>query len=225
MQKLYIISDFDGTISLQDVNDSLFQTFGDEVSYQIEDDLQTGKIGDKEALLKQYARIKISENDFNEFIQACIQLDPYFKEFYRLINENGLKFSIISGGFKNYIHILFAQNDIEFSDLIYANHFEFKNDKIELSFLHDLDQCEQPLGVCGNCKRQIIREIKDQNYKIIYFGDGLTDRCVADQVDLLFVKRSSSLEEYCMDQRIQFISFKNFSEIQNVLVKDGIIHL
>lgn len=225
MKKPFIVCDFDGTISLQDVNDKIFQIFGDEHSYQIEADLQAGKINDREALLKQYQRVKMSKAEFENFIQTEILLDPYFKDFYQLVTKYKVKFAIVSGGFENYIQILLEQYQIGFTDLIYANRFDFRNGQIELTFFHDLTECDQTFGVCGNCKSQIISELKLEDYQIIYVGDGLTDRCVSAQADLLFARKDSSLEKYALANNFEYISFSSFKEIINVLFDDGIISI
>ena len=92
-----------------------------------------------------------------------------------------------------------------------------------MNFFHDLVDCDQTFGVCGNCKSQIISELKAENYQIIYVGDGLTDRCASARVDLLFTRKNSSLENYALNQDLEYISFTSFKEIINVLSDEGII--
>jgi len=104
--EIIILSDFDGTISLDDVNDKLFTIYGDEVSEQIDKDYYNGEISDKEALLKQYKRIRLSKKEFFNFIDTTIKIDKHFGDFYKKVKDEKLAFAIISGGFNNYIEYL-----------------------------------------------------------------------------------------------------------------------
>src|SRR6056297_522003 len=214
---LIIFSDFDGTISIQDVNDEIFKEFGDEYSQIIEEKLQKNLLSDKEAMEKQYERLEMSKKDFESFIYNNIDIDPYFKEFYKMIKENNIDFSIISGGFIEYIVITLNKADISFDHPIYASTIDFTKDNTRPNFLHDIKECKEVFGPCGNCKNKILREMDDK--EIVYIGDGLTDRCVADMADLLIVKSDSILENYCTKNNISYKAFKNFKDVKNILNK------
>jgi 2,3-diketo-5-methylthio-1-phosphopentane phosphatase len=201
---LAIFSDFDGTISIQDVNNEIFKEFGDEYSQMIENKLQKN-------LEKQYKRLDMSRNEFKSYIYKNIEIDPYFKYFYKIIKENNIDFSIISGGFKEYIIIALNKANISYDSPIYANGLEFKSGDIRPIFLHDVTECEEVFGPCGNCKNKILKEVNKK--QIIYIGDGLTDRCVADIVDVLFVKKDSILEKYCKKAGIDHYLFEEFIDI------------
>lgn len=212
---LIIFSDFDGTISIQDVNDEIFKEFGDDYSQVIEEKLQNNLISDKEAMEKQYERLVMSKNDFESFIYNKIEIDPFFKEFYKMIKENNIDFSIISGGFIEYIVIALNKENILFDHPIFASTIIFNNQNPKPNFLHEINECEEIFGPCGNCKNKILKEI--ENKKIVYIGDGLTDRCVADMADLLFVKSNSILENYCINNNICYRSFNTFKDVENIL--------
>ncbi len=217
MKNLLIVSDFDGTISLQDVNDSIFTNLGDEKSQDIEELFQNEEIGLKEALSRHYNRINLSEKDFVNYVKDNIKLDPYFLDFYKRAINDKIDIVVISGGFKNYINILFAESGIDFKKEVYANELKFVGDRIEVNFLHDIEQCHEKFGVCGNCKYKIIKDYKSQGCSIIYIGDGLTDRCVAGEVDYMLVKENTSLEIYCNNNNIDYTSFRDFNDINRIV--------
>ncbi|MGM0411302.1 MAG: MtnX-like HAD-IB family phosphatase [Bacillota bacterium] len=214
---LVIFSDFDGTISIQDVNDEIFKKFGDEHSQEIEKKLKNNMISDRKAMEKQYERLDMSKNDFESFIYNNINIDPYFKEFYKMVKENDLDFSIISGGFIEYIIIALNKANISFDHPIYASTINFLKDNTKPNFLHDIKECKEIFGPCGNCKNKILKKM--DNKKIIYIGDGLTDRCVADMVDLLLVKSNSILENYCINNNISYNPFNTFKDVKNIVNK------
>lgn len=210
-----IFSDFDGTISIQDVNDELFKSFGGKPAKIIENKFKNNIISEREALKMHYNNLNISKNNFEFFIKNSIKLDPYFNEFYKYIKKNNVNFAIISGGFLEYIKILLKQEKIEYKEKIYANNIDFKYGNLRPLFLHDIKECEVIHGPCGNCKYKLLQDITDK--KIIYIGDGLTDRCVTKISNYLFVKKNSLLEYYCRKNNIEYISFNSFKEIKMVL--------
>lgn len=215
-KELIIISDFDGTITLQDVNNLIFRTFGDEKNEEIEKRFINNKVGEKETLKNHYLNLDLTKNEFRKFVREKIDIDPYFKNFLKYIKSNQFKFVIVSSGFLNYINLILKENNI-YEDLkIYANQLEFAEDKIITHFLHNIKSCHQPFGICGNCKNKVVKKYKKKFNKVIYIGDGLTDRCVAELPDYLFVKRDSSLEEHCKDNGINYQSFNSFLDIHSL---------
>jgi len=211
-----ILSDFDGTISIQDVNNAIFEKFGDEQSEIIEEKLINNQISDREAMKRHYSRLTMNKKRFKTFIENNINLDPYFSEFYENIKENNIDFAIISGGFLEYIKITLKKENINYQDEIYANQLVFDNDKVKPNFLHDIETCDKIFGPCGNCKFKLLSQ-HPSSKKIIYIGDGLTDRCVAGTTDYLLVKNNSILEEYCKKNQIKHHGFNSFQEVNGII--------
>lgn len=210
-----ILSDFDGTISVQDVNNAIFSRFGDSYSYIIEDKFKNNLISDRKALTKQYKRLNLRKQEFVNFIKNNIRLDPYFKIFYKNINREKFDFVIISGGFLEYIKITFEKEKIEYNDEIFANSLKFKEDNVKPIFLHDIRSCDEVFGPCGNCKYKMLKKYTDR--EIIYIGDGLTDRCVSKMVDYLLVKKDSILKKYCKKNEIDYLEFTSFKEVNEII--------
>jgi len=208
-----ILSDFDGTISLDDVNDKLFSLYGDEVSEQIDKDYYNGEISDKEALLKQYQRIRLSKEEFFNFIDTTIKVDKYFYSFYKKLKDKRIAFAIVSGGFSNYIEYLIEREGVPFNDKIYANTLYFDKKRLIPILNHDISSCHQSFGVCGNCKHRIVIELKKEYEKIIYIGDGLTDRCVVNEVDYIFAKTGRPLESFCDNEGLSYIPYESFNDL------------
>ena len=230
MVKPVIISDFDNTITQKDVNETICFYYGDQKTEQIEEKFSRGEIGCYQSLSFHYSRLKISEKEFEEFVKKNIEIDTYFKHFYDKIKKERIKFAIVSGGFINYIKILFEKYDIKMKHLVYANKLHFKDNNIEVDFLHEIneDECHQDFGICGNCKYKIINQYKveiadrkskkgNQQSQLIYIGDGLTDRCVAEEVDILLAKKGGSLEKYCQSKNLNYYSYKNFRDVEKMI--------
>jgi 2-hydroxy-3-keto-5-methylthiopentenyl-1-phosphate phosphatase len=215
-----ILCDFDGTITKEDVNDTVFDVFGDASNKQIEKQYMNNQISEKEALKKHYANLNLKKETFLGYILNNIKFDSYFPCFLQLINNKKINFAVVSGGFINYIRPLFDKNNIKINFKIHANRLNFDNKKITTSFLHNVKSCHQKFGICGNCKYKIVQDYKNRFDKVIYIGDGLTDRCVADLADVLYVKSKSSLEKYCRENNIKYTSFASFRDIYQMFEEE-----
>mgnify|MGYP006297260519 CR=1 FL=1 len=215
-----VISDFDGTITEQDVNDAIHTYYGDEKTMEIEEKFANGEIGCYDSLSFHYNRLKIDESEFKKFVKNNIDIDPHFKDFYKnFIIKNNIEFAIVSGGFINYIKILFKRDNIDVDIPVFANKLKFRGKDIEVNFLHEVkeNECHQDFGICGNCKYKIIEKYKAKNKPIIYIGDGLTDRCAVLEVDLVLAKKDHSLEEYCQEEDLDYYVFEDFKDVTQIL--------
>ncbi|MFW5890951.1 MAG: MtnX-like HAD-IB family phosphatase [bacterium] len=215
-----ILCDFDGTITKKDVNDTLFNVFGDNKNHKIEKKYINNKISEKEALKKHYSNLVINEEEFLDYILNNFKIDRYFPSFLRFIKNKELNFVIVSGGFLNYIRPLFNKYNIDIDFEIYANKLIFRNNKIKTDFLHDIKSCHQDFGVCGNCKYKIAKKYKNMFDQLIYIGDGMTDRCVVELADFLYVKNNSYLENYCNKKGIKHITFTSFLDLYHMFEEE-----
>ncbi|MDZ7671589.1 MAG: MtnX-like HAD-IB family phosphatase [Halanaerobiales bacterium] len=215
-----ILCDFDGTITKKDVNDTVFNVFGNDKNKKIEKQYINNQISGKEALKKHYLNLDISEKEFLDYILNNIKIDSYFPRFLRLIKNKELNFVVVSGGFLNYIIPLFNKYNININFEIYANKLIFKDNKIKVDFLHDIKSCHQEFGVCGNCKYKIAKKYKRMFEQIIYIGDGMTDRCVVELADFLYVKNNSRLENYCNKKDIKHITFTSFLDLYHMFEEE-----
>lgn len=212
-----VYSDFDGTISRSDVLVKIFDEFGNKKVRQLEKDFVSGNISDREALLKKWEQIELTCQDFEDFVLSEIEIDPYFKKVVDEILAREIDFSIISGGFVNYIRLLLKYNNIKINFPVYGSRLEFSAGNVIPNFLHNIDSCHQSFGVCGTCKWKIIKKNINEEQKLIYIGDGLTDRCPAEEADIIIVRSNSLLEEYCTQNNLDFYSFNDFADVERLL--------
>jgi hypothetical protein len=54
---------------------------------------------------------------------------------------------------------------------------------------------------------------------IVFIGDGVSDLPAAREADVLFARRGLRLEEYCLENKIAYIGFDTFAEIQEEVAK------
>jgi len=209
-----IASDFDGTISLQDSNDLLFQLLGTPKNHEIERQYRAGAIGTRRGIREHFEALAITQEVYIRFVLSHIYIDDTFPEFYQTTVARGILFSVVSAGFHNAISVLLARVGL-YIPTVFANILVEQEGRLSVKFLHDVTDCDKPYGICGNCKRRHVNALQKQGKTVVFIGDGLTDRCAAQCADVLFAKKE--LAAYCDSTGIPYINYSNFRDVGNVL--------
>jgi 2,3-diketo-5-methylthio-1-phosphopentane phosphatase/HAD superfamily hydrolase (TIGR01509 family) len=211
--KTLILCDFDGTISARDMGYILVNQFSSGNWEAIDRDFRDGKIGSKEA----YSRIaKILTGDeaaILNFVQEHSDIDPSFAIFYQYCREKGIDIKIVSDGLDFYIKKILEIHHL--SEIpYYANRTHFlEGERMEISFPHSEEEC----GLCGTCKKNLVQIYRKEYDSVFFVGNGLSDRCAAQEADFVFAK--DSLYTYCTERDIPCHFFKDFLEILGDLQK------
>lgn len=208
MHDVIVLCDFDGTISRKDVTDSLLEKFANPEWEEIEDMWQEGLISSKECMARQYGLVEASEEELGRFLDKT-PIDPHFPRFVELCRDKGFDLHVVSDGFDFYIDRILSRHGISGLD-IYANHLEFDQDgAIKTEFPHFNEDCR----TCGNCKTSLFREFKEPDNKVVYIGDGWSDRCIAKESDVIFAK--GKLIKFCHENGIAYIPYLTFADVVN----------
>jgi 2-hydroxy-3-keto-5-methylthiopentenyl-1-phosphate phosphatase len=217
--KRLILCDFDGTISLRDMSYVLVNQFTSGDWETIDRDFCDGKIGSKEAYTRISKILTGDESTVLRFVQEHSNIDLSFLIFYQYCREKNIDIKIVSDGLDFYIKkILEVHHLSEIPFYANATHFR-EGGGIDISFPHSGVEC----GLCGTCKRNLIQIHRKEYDSIFFVGNGLSDRCAAQEADFVFAK--DSLYAYCVEQEITCHYFNNFREILDDLRKQirGII--
>jgi len=212
MKKLFLC-DFDGTISIRDMGYVLLNRFSSGDWESIDRDFCEGKIGSREAYVRIAKILKGDKESVLRFTREHSQIDPHFKSFYQYCLENDIDVKIVSDGLDFYIRTILETHRL--SEIpFYANTTHFLSDgRMDIFFSHINEEC----GLCGTCKKQLVLNHRKDYDKILFVGNGLSDRCAAHEADLAFAK--DSLYSYCIDQDITCHFFQDFSDILKDLQK------
>ncbi len=211
--KRLILCDFDGTISQNDMGYLLLNQFCSGDWESIDRDYGEGKIGSKEAYTRISKILKGNQESVIDFVREHSSIDPHFKSFYRYCLENEVEVKIVSDGLDFYIRTILDVHHL--SEIpFYSNTTRVRTGgRTDIIFPYASEAC----GLCGTCKKEIIRIHRNQYEKIFFVGDGLSDRCAAGESDFVFAK--SFLYSFCIDQDITCHFFENFSDILKDLKK------
>jgi 2-hydroxy-3-keto-5-methylthiopentenyl-1-phosphate phosphatase len=212
MKKL-ILCDFDGTISIQDMGYLLINRFSSGDWKAIDQEFRQGKIGSREAYLRISKILKGDEQTVLRFIQEHSDIDPHFASFYQYCRGKKIDVKIVSDGLDFYIKSILETHHL--SEIpFYANCTRsLRGNGIDISFPHANEEC----GLCGTCKKRLIQIHRKDYDSILFVGNGLSDRCAAQEADFAYAK--GSLYTYCIEKDITCHFFRDFQEIHNDLEK------
>lgn len=207
---LIIFSDFDGTISNQDVGNRLFHHFSHGKSEELVNRWKADEIDSRECLLEESMLIDdLSEEELFAFVD-CFEIDPDFKSFVEFCRNRELQLFILSDGLDIYINHLLQKNDLRGIPVL-ANQAWLEDGRLNISWPYHRHSC----GSCGNCKGYHIRRLKQSGQKAVYIGDGKSDLCALPEADIVFA--TGFLADYCRSEGIDFLPFDNFSAITRML--------
>jgi len=208
---MLVLVDFDGTITQKDVGALLFNTFSKNKSNKIVSLWLKGKIGSKECLERECELIKITKLLFRKFALSQ-KIDDQFPTFVDLCNERKIKLVILSDGLDFYIKLILEKYGLE-KVPFYSNLTRFENGKLKPEFPYYDRGC----GNCGNCKRYHLENLKGAKQKVVYIGDGLSDRCAVQEADFVFAK--NDLRKFCVKESIKHFTFRGFKDVIRIFHK------
>ena len=207
-----IISDFDGTITVEDSTVELVNTFGNEKNDKIELDFISGAIGNREAMYQHFEALSITLDEYQFFLKSKINIDLGFDTFLEMLKSLQIPLFIISAGYRQSVETVLGSERLQGVN-IYANSLSGEP-FIKPVFATTTPICDKAFGPCGNCKRDCLKVIKKSvTNKIAYLGDGLSDRCAIEEADLLFAK--SALAAYCDGKNIPYVPFNTFDDVSS----------
>ena len=209
--RLALLCDFDGTVTKGDVGFRIYTRFGDERWEEINKRWRRGEISSKECLIGEYSLIDASEDEVRDYVMG-MEIDSGFADLVNTCRENDIPIAVVSDGFDFYIHAILEKYGFSGVDA-FCNRMWFNGRKVELAFPF----YEQGCGKCGNCKTLHVRKLRDENKKVIYVGDGLSDKFASRASDVIFAK--DELMEYLESNGIEFNRFSCLSDVNNWLVE------
>ncbi|OCG00317.1 MtnX-like HAD-IB family phosphatase [Gilliamella sp. wkB112] len=204
-----VLCDFDGTISVKDVTDTLLSHFGQDGCDELEELWVNGKIGSQECMSKQIALMKANLDELN-YVLSQIEIDPTFKAFIEYTETNHIPVHIVSDGLDYAIQFILKRHGMEHLP-IFANKLLHDNDRSwRLEFPYANKNC---IKQSGNCK---CNHVKQQHFnQILYVGDGTSDYCVSHNVDFVFAK--DKLIHYCKKNKIEYSAINCFADVTKAL--------
>jgi len=206
-----VLCDFDGTISKQDVTDTLLEHFGRPGWQELEAAWERGEIGSRECMAKQIALLDASKEELDALVTG-IEIDPAFPEFVAQARGLGTPVHVVSDGLAAVITAVLGRHGL--ADLpVVANRFEQAGPRSwRLAFPYADAGCRK---ASGTCKCSYGSGMRGMHEKILYVGDGASDFCVSGTVDFVLAKHR--LIDHCREHGLVHIPISGFGEARNAL--------
>lgn len=204
-----ILCDFDGTVSVEDITDSLLERFARPGWQAIEQAWRRGEMGSHDCMAQQVALLEASREEMDAHLDG-MSIDRAFPLFAEAAQEAGMPLSIVSDGLDYAIRRILGQHGL--GDLpVIANRLEVVGENgWQLDFPYGSPGCRS-----GNCKCSCAGRARAERKRVLLIGDGASDFCVAGEVDLVFAKHR--LIEHCRAAGIPYVPITGFADALDLL--------
>lgn len=204
-----ILCDFDGTIAIEDVIDSLLDRFGRPGWQQLERDWRAGRIGSATCMTGQVALLDMSEADLSCHLGG-LRIDQGFASFVSAAAALDIPIEIVSDGLDRAIAAILDHHGITGLPTV-ANHLQISGHR-----QWRLTSPFRTMGCrAGTCKCARVDLARARRRRTLLIGDGGSDFCAADRVDFVFAK--NRLIEHCRAAGIPYVPITGFDEARHLL--------
>ena len=204
-----VLTDFDGTVTRTDVAETILEEFAPSTWWEIEELHRARKIGTRESMARQFALVRTRQEDLLRFVDRTVVMDETFRDFVSFCRDRGFLLEIVSEGLDFYVRYLLRKWDLDIP--VRTNRAVFETGRVRI----ENPWADATCTLCGTCKLLRLFQLRAQGYRLAYVGDGHSDLCPAVEADLVFAK--AELAELCRTERIAFIAFDRFSDVQQRL--------
>ena len=210
-----VICDYDGTITAEDTGLAAMQELAPPEGMDIELAWQRGEMSSKECLRREFGLLDVTEDEFRAWVLSK-PVDPHFPDFVRRCRESGVELLVLSDGLDLYIR--WTLDKLGLGDIpSAANRAWFDGRRLMVDFPWASVECES----CAHCKRDQVLRLRERFDRVVYVGDGYSDRCPAAHADMLIAK--GSLAEHCTAEGISFFEFRDFGDVASILAGAGVL--
>ena len=211
MSNWTILCDFDGTVSVEDITDSLLERFARAGWQAIEQAWRRGEIGSHDCMAEQVALLDANRDEIDAHLDGMM-IDRAFPAFVAAVERLGIPLAIVSDGIDHAIRRILDNHGLGRLPII-ANRLEAVGERSwRLDFPFGSPSCRI---ASGNCKCACAQRARSGQQRVLLIGDGASDFCVAAEADLVFAKHR--LIEHCRSAGIPYVPVTGFADAQELL--------
>ncbi len=201
-----ILCDFDGTISIEDVTDSLLERHAHPDWTLLEERWKSGAIGSQACMAGQIGLLDADRSQLAALF-ASMRIDRMFPAFVEAALTARIPIRIVSDGLDLAIESILARHQLDHLP-VDANQLDADGGRRwRLSFPHASDDCKVASGMC---KCAAVAQARTHKRKVLLIGDGASDFCAAGAVDMVFAKHR--LIEHCRAHGLPYIPITGFED-------------
>ena len=203
---LAILVDYDGTVALTDVSDTVM---AEHVPGVWEDEVaayDAGRMGSRRLMELEMSMIDVAPEALLA-TAAAQPHDPGFVPFVRRAQAAKIPIEIVSDGFGFFIEPALEALGVAELPVVTAR-TTFEGRRATIAFPNGHPSC----FVCGTCKRNRVLAHQAAGRAVVFIGDGESDRYAAGYSDIVWAKRS--LVRICIEAGWPYQRWTEFREIE-----------
>jgi 2-hydroxy-3-keto-5-methylthiopentenyl-1-phosphate phosphatase len=205
--KILVQSDFDGTITEEDVSYLLLDTFADGNWRELLGDYTEGRISVGAFNTRAFAMVKADRQTLLDFVLKSdrVRIRPGFPELLSYCSQKGFKFAIVSNGLDFYIEAILTGmgiNDIE----VFAAESRFSVDGMDVRYIGP-DGRQMETGL----KETHTELFQKSGYGIVYLGNGVSDIYPARRASYVFA--TGELLKRCREEKLECTPFSDLNDV------------
>src|SRR5262245_3206118 len=200
-----LVIDFDGTITEDDLLDSIARDFGDPAVYQeVEDGLDAGTLPLREVITREFGAAPARLREVVAWVLEHARVRAGFRELVEEVQAASWEVHVVSSGFHELIEPVLEREGVDV--LLHANRVDPSPSgwRVEWRYPDGCDHCGE------SCKRTLLPD-----GFVVYVGDGYSDRCAALGSDRVFATRG--LARYLAERDSAFEPFSDFHAVSEAL--------
>lgn len=172
------VFDFDGTVTLRDVADSILLRY---TRLRAKDIASSNTTLTEELVRRCFLEVKAPIAELQAYAARTARLRNGFSELVHKSRAQGLPVEIVSGGLDLYLDHLLERWGLDWL----PRHRGAAQDSPEGLAVHYRFLGEHTLD---SFKRERVRHYRRQGYRVLFAGDGTSDFAAAREADLLFAR-------------------------------------
>ncbi len=208
---MLIACDFDGTITQRDTLHLIVEEYGTRGLWEtIEPRLRSGEVTLEDAMQEEFATVRATPEEVVALVLRDAGIRPGLADLVRWARAEGHRFIVFSSGFRTVIRA--ALEHWGLGDLEVVSHDAlFTAQGCTLVWSDRGETCAE----CGRrCKRHDLRG-RLRGERLVYIGDGISDRCGAGMADLVFAR--AHLARDLSAASVPFVPFDDFVQVREAL--------
>jgi 2-hydroxy-3-keto-5-methylthiopentenyl-1-phosphate phosphatase len=207
---LAILVDYDGTIALTDVGDTLMAELKTADWEAASARYDAGTVGSRRLMEWEVGQWE-PDPEAMATLAAAQPHDLTFVSLVRRAQGAGIPVEVVSDGFGFFIQPALERLGIGDLPVVTARTTFDPTGRPSIAFPNGHPAC----FVCGTCKRNRVLAHQAAGRAVVFVGDGESDRYAAGYSDIVFAKRS--LVRLCLENGWPFRRWTEFAEIDDWL--------
>ncbi len=209
---LVLVLDFDGTVTQKDIGDEICERFAPPDWRTIDQAWVRNEISLPEAQRRMWRLARCEREEAVAYGRAVGHERPGLDSLLDRVAGVGGTAWLASGGFDFYIEAI-LQTRLSRFERTFFNRARFTSGSVEVDFPHVDLAC----GRCAVCKGLVCDLARARGSRVVFVGDGASDRCALGKADRLCAVRGSLLARACDERGVAYVPFDRFDELLNEL--------